>query len=506
MRRWVLVATIIASSMTFIDGTVVNVALPALQQSLNATITDVQWVVEAYALFLGALILVGGSLGDQLGRRKVFLAGVISFTAASILCGFAPTPLILIVGRALQGIGAALLVPGSLAIITATFEGEDRGRAIGTWSGFSAITTALGPVGGGWLIEHVSWRAVFFINVPLAIIVVVLSLRWMPESKDPDRVGRIDWWGGALTVLGLSGIVFGLIEWTPLGARHPLVLASLAIGVLALVLLVVVESRVENAMLPLTLFNDRAFTLTNVLTLFLYAALAVMMFLVPLNLIQVRGFSATVAGAALLPFPVIMFALSRWSGGLVSRVGRRLPLTIGPTIAAAGLAILAIDPRGGAFWPVFLTGVVVLGLGMAVTVAPLTTTVMDSVPAGHSGVASGVNNAVSRVAGLLAIAAFGVAMSGVFEHRVVPRLDRLALPADARAAVNRELPKMAGAELERIGLTSEQRTAVHGAIGMAFGGVFRVAMIGAAVLAGVAACVGLGIGGSSLTAESQKRS
>ena len=503
MRRWVLVATIIASSMTFIDGTVVNVALPALQQSLNATITDVQWVVEAYALFLGALILVGGSLGDQLGRRKVFLVGVVVFTAASIVCGFAPTPLILIAGRALQGIGAALLVPGSLAIITVTFDGEERGRAIGTWSGFSAITTALGPVGGGWLIEHVSWRAVFFINVPLAIIVMILSLRWMPESKDPDRAGRIDWWGAALAMLGLSGIVFGLLEWTPLGATHPLVVSSLAVGIVALVLLIVVESRVDNAMLPLTLFSNRAFTLANVLTLFLYAALAVMMFLVPLNLIQVRGFSATIAGAALLPFPIIMFALSRWSGGLVSRVGRRLPLTIGPAIAAAGLAILAIDPSAGAFWPVFLSGIIVLGLGMAVTVAPLTTTVMDSAPRGHSGVASGVNNAVSRVAGLLAIAAFGVAMSSVFEHRVAPRLDQLALPADARAAVNRELPKMAGAELERVQLTSEQRTAVHTAIGAAFGGVFRVAMIGAAVLAGVAACVGLGIGGSP---RSQTRS
>jgi EmrB/QacA subfamily drug resistance transporter len=493
LRRWTLVATIIASSMTFIDGTVVNVALPALQQSLNATITHVQWVVEAYALFLGALILVGGSLGDQLGRRKVFLVGVVSFTAASVVCGFAPTPLVLIVGRALQGIGAALLVPGSLAIITATFDGDERGRAIGTWSGFSAITTALGPVGGGWLIEHVSWRAAFFINVPLALVVVLLSLRFMPESKDPDRTGRIDLWGAILAVLGLSGVVFGLLEWPPLGGTHPLVLASLAIGIVAVVLLVIVESRVKNAMLPLSLFRDRAFSLTNVLTLFLYAALSVMMFLLPLDLIQVRGYSATVAGAALLPFPVIMFALSRWSGGLVSRVGRRLPLTTGPAIAAAGLGILAIDLSGSAFWPVFLGGIVVLGLGMAVTVAPLTTTVMDSAPRGHSGVASGVNNAVSRVAGLLAIAAFGVAMSGVFARNVAPRLDRLELPAETRAAVERELPKMAGAELQRIPLTDDQRASVHAAIGSAFGGVFRVAMIGSAVLAAIAALVAIGI-------------
>jgi hypothetical protein len=309
-----------------------------------------------------------------------------------------------------------------------------------------------------------------------------------------------------LAVVGLSGIVFGLLEWPPLGGSHPLVLASLAIGVVSLVSLIVVESRVDNAMLPLTLFHDRTFTLTNVLTLFLYAALAVMMFFIPLNLIQVRGFSATIAGAALLPFPVIMFALSRWSGGLVARVGRRLPLSIGPAIAAAGLAILAIDPSSSTFWPAFLGGIVVVGLGMAVTVAPLTTTVMDSAPREHSGVASGVNNAVSRVAGLLAIAAFGVAMASVFAQRVAPRLERLALPPTARTAVNGELPKMAGAELQKIALTSEQRTAVHGAIAAAFGGVFRVAMIGAAVLAGAAACVGLGIGGSSLPRTSHAHS
>src|ERR1700722_14265436 len=241
--RWTLAATILGSSMTFIDATVVNVALPALQADLQATITDVQWVIEAYALFLGALILVGGSMGDQFGRKRVFLLGVVSFTVASVACGIATWPGMLIAGRSLQGIGAAFLVPGSLAIISATFDDAERGRAIGTWSGFSAITTAIGPVSGGWLVEHVSWRAVFFLNVPLAVIVVAVSLRFMNESRDPSRTGQIDWSGAALAVLGLGGIVFGLLEWPPLGAGHPLVVGALATGVLSLVLLPIVERR-----------------------------------------------------------------------------------------------------------------------------------------------------------------------------------------------------------------------------------------------------------------------
>ncbi|HMG12993.1 MAG TPA: MFS transporter, partial [Gemmatimonadaceae bacterium] len=256
-KRWTLIATILGSAMTFIDGTVVNVALPALQAELHATITDVQWVVEAYALFLGALILVGGSMGDQIGRKRVFLFGTVFFTAASIMCGVATSPLILIIGRALQGIGAAFLVPGSLAIISATYDDAERGRAIGTWSGFSAITTAVGPVIGGWLIEHVSWRAAFFINVPLAAVVVVLSLKYMEESKDPSRTSTIDWMGAGLAILGLGGIVFGLLEWPPLGPGHPLVIGSLALGVLCLALLIVVERRASNPMLPLHLFSSR---------------------------------------------------------------------------------------------------------------------------------------------------------------------------------------------------------------------------------------------------------
>jgi EmrB/QacA subfamily drug resistance transporter len=489
-RRWTLAATIVGSSMTFIDATVVNVALPALQRDLGATITDVQWVIEAYALFLGGLILVGGSLGDQFGRKRVFLAGVWLFTLASVACGLAGSTRALIAARAVQGVGAAFLVPGSLAIISATFEEAERGRAIGTWSGFSAITSAIGPVVGGWLIEHVSWRAIFFLNVPLAAIVIVVSMRFMSESRDTSRGSRVDWAGAALAVLGLGAVVFALLEWPAPGSSHRLLIAALIVGVAALAALVAVERRAASPMLPLKLFASRTFTLANVLTLLLYAALATVFWLVPLNLIQVQHYSATAAGAALLPFPLLMFVLSRWSGGLVSRVGSRLPLTVGPIIAAVGLALFARAGIGGAYWITFFPPVVVLGLGMAVVVAPLTTTVMSAVEAQHAGVASGVNNAVARVAGLMAIAVFGMLLVWSFNPRVDAALDRLELPAAARASIDRELPKLAGAEIG--GVESRQRTAVRRAIDESFVSSFGQVMMAAAVVTlGAAAAGGL---------------
>jgi len=479
--------------MTFIDGTVVNVALPALQADLHATITDVQWVVEAYALFLGALILVGGAMGDQLGRKRVFLFGVVSFTAASILCGVATSPRMLIIARGLQGIGAAFLVPGSLAIISATFSDADRGRAIGTWSGFSAITTAIGPVIGGWLIQHVSWRAAFFVNVPLAAIVVALSLVFMDESRDDSRTARIDWQGAVLGVVGLGGVVFGLLEWPPLGPRNPLVIGSLALGTVCLVLLIVVERRARNPMMPLDLFGSRTFSLANVLTLLLYGALGVVFFLLPLYLIQVRHYSATQAGAALVPFAIIMFTLSRWAGGLVARIGPRLPLTIGPVISAIGIALFARGGTGGSYWSSVFPAVCLLGFGMTITVAPLTTTVMGAVETHRAGVASGINNTVARVAGLLTIAVFGVLLSSRFDADVKPRLDRLALSPAASAEIGKELPKMAGAELKNVAIEPGQRAAVQRAIDEAFVSGFQLVVLWAAILALVAGAFGAGI-------------
>ena len=477
-----LAATIIASSMAFIDGTVVNVALPALQENLQATAIGVQWVVEGYALFLSALLLVGGSLGDHYGRKRVFLAGVSIFTLASIWCGLAPGIEQLIAARAVQGVGAALLVPGSLAIISASFPAEKRGRAIGTWSGFSAITTAIGPVLGGWLIEHVSWRAVFFLNVPLAAAVIIITITHVNESRDRESVGSIDWPGAFLATVALGGLTYGLIESSRLGFGQVAVIASIAIGVVAMVAFVFVEMRTASPMLPLKLFRSRNFAGTNLLTLLLYFALSGGLFFLTLNLIQVQGFSATAAGAAILPFVVIMFTLSRWSGGLIERFGPRMPLIVGPGVAAVGLALLAIPGTGARYWTGFFPGVAVLGLGMAISVAPLTTTVMSSVKESRAGVASGINNAVSRVAGLLAIAVCGVVMLQIFSGQLTHRLTSIELPEQTRSSLSDERIKLAAVEIPKE-LEPQKQSEVEQAVKESFVQGFRAVTLIAAAMA-----------------------
>lgn len=484
---WILAVTILGSSMAFIDSTVVNVALPALQANLGATVTDVQWVVEGYGLFLSALILVGGSLGDSFGRRRMFLAGATVFALASAGCGFAPNIHELVFARAIQGLGAAFLVPGSLSIISASFGEKDRGRAIGTWSGFTAITSAGGPVLGGWLIEHASWRWVFFMNVPVAAAVIALSLWRVPESAMPAR-GSIDWQGALMATAGLAGVTYGFIESGSPGWSRPTVWGSLAGGCLCLIAFLRREARAGSPMVPLQLFRSRDFSGANLLTLFLYAALGIFLFLFPLDLIQVQHYSATAAGAAALPLIALMFLLSRWSGGLVARYGAKRPLSLGPLLAAVGFLLFAVPSVGGSYWSTFFPGFVVLGLGMAVSVAPLTTIVMDAVDRNHAGVASGINNAVARAGGLLSVAALGTVMVGAFGAHLNRSLSDLAAPIGALRALESNETRLAALAVPAA-IGPSVAAAIRVSIDRAFVFAFRLVMLICAGLAIVSAVI-----------------
>jgi EmrB/QacA subfamily drug resistance transporter len=473
-KNWILAATILGSSLAFIDSTVVNVALPALQSSFHATLVDVQWVVEAYGLFLGALILVGGSLGDLFGRRMIFVVGVAIFAVASIACGLSQSIHLLVFARSVQGIGAALLVPGSLAIISASFDESRRGQAIGTWSGFTAITAAFGPVLGGWMIEHLSWRAVFYINVPLALGVIAISMWQIPESRG-TTTGCIDWLGAILATVGLGGVIGGFVESGALGWRNPVIAGSLVVGFAAIAAFVYVETKVTAPMFPLALFSSASFSGANLLTLFLYAAIGIFFFVFPLNLIQVQGYSTTVTGAAVLPFILLMFFLSHWSGGLVARYGARRPLILGPLVVALGFSLFVVPSAGDSYWRTFFPAAIILGFGMAITVAPLTTVVMNSVGPERVGAASGVNNAVARVAGVLAVAVLGIVMISAFGSHLDRVLTQLPLAPDVLRDLRSNTDKLAGLELPS-GLDPNTRATLKAAIAGAFVYGFRIVM------------------------------
>jgi EmrB/QacA subfamily drug resistance transporter len=487
---WILAATIIGSAMAFIDSTVTNVALPQIQVRLGATALDAQWIVESYALFLSALILVGGSLGDHYGRRRIFVLGVAIFTLASVWCGLSTSPDMLIAARAVQGVGGAMLVPGSLAIISASFDEEERGKAIGTWAGLSGVTTALGPILGGFLVEHVSWRAAFLINVPLAIVVLLIAFRHVPESRDPDA-RKLDIPGAALATLGLGGVVYGLISSAEAGFGDLRTIAALVLGAVALVAFVVWERRAEEPMMPLSMFQSRNFSGANVLTLLLYAGLGGALYYLPFLLIQVHGYSATAAGSSFLPFTVITFLMSRWAGGLITRYGARLPLTIGPIAAAAGFVLFALPGTGGSYWTTFFPAIVVLGFGMSLVIAPLTTTALNSVTGRHSGLASGVNNAVSRTAGLLAIPVLGIFIFLVFSTSLDARVQNLELSPKAQQQLEAEKVDLGGAEVPS-GVGEERGAEIETAIKESFLAGFRLAMFiaaGLAVASAVAAAI-----------------
>jgi EmrB/QacA subfamily drug resistance transporter len=470
-QPWILAATIVASSMVFIDGTVVSVALPAIQASLAAPISQAQWIVNAYVLTLGTLILIGGAAGDRFGRRRVCIAGIVLFTAASVWCGLAGSSSMLVAARAVQGVGGALLVPSSLAIISASFAPQQRARAIGTWAGASALTTALGPMVGGWLVDTLSWRAIFFINVPLALVALLLTVRWVAESRDQSARG-VDWAGSALAIAGLGLLAYGLTAASNVGWANSAVLASLCGSAVLLSALLWWEARAAAPMLPLVLFRSLTFSGANVVTLLLYFALSGELFFLPFYLIDIQGYSAAEAGAAFLPFSLILAALSRWAGGLNERYGARMLLTVGSLVSATGLTLFALPLRAVGYWSAVFPAMAVWGFGMTLCVAPLTAAVMRSAGDRYAGAASGINNATARIAGMLAVALLGVVAVGTFRTTLDARLERLQVSISIRQALQPEIRKLAEAQVPKQA-DSAARPALRQALNDSFVDSFR---------------------------------
>lgn len=475
--------------MSFIDGTAVNVTLPVMQRELGATSADMQWVVEGYALFLSALILIGGSLGDVLGRRRMFVLGIVIFALASVACALAPNVAVLVAARCVQGIGGALAMPESLALISAVYDGDERGRAIGLWSGFASITAAAGPVLGGFLAQHASWRYVFVINIPIAVAVVAIGLLRVPESRDAEGSRTIDTTGAALATLGLGALVYGLIHAQG-GHFDAIAVGTILLGCAALGLFVVAERRERHPMMPLAMFASRTFSVANLYTLLLYAALSGSLYFLPFALIGAQRYDPQAAGAALLPFVVLQFALSRWSGGLVGRLGARTPLVLGALLAAGAFVLFSLPGIGGGYWTTYFPAAVLLGLGGALFIAPLTTTVFDSTAREHSGIASGINNAVARTAGLVAVALFGIAQVAVFDRELDARLAQHHVSSDGRRIAVEQRAKLSTGVIPQE-VPAADRRSVDGAVRQASLDGFRAVMLLSALVALLAAALAL---------------
>ena len=481
IELWTLVGTILASSMAFIDSSALNVVLSNLQSDFGASGAQLLWIVNAYLLMLAALILTGGALGDRFGRKRIFSMGIALFAVASLACGLAPTIELLLAGRVIQGIGGALMVPGSLAIITATFKRRRRGWAIGIWSAASTLTTMAGPAIGGVFASLGVWRLVFFINVPLAVV-ALFALMHVPETRDETATGHFDVAGTLLVVLGLFGVTFGAIG---LGNRsgaegaNPVDVLSLVGGVIALALFIVVEMRSAHPMMPLSIFRSRTFVGTNVMCVFLYGALSGTLFFFPLNLIQIQGYNPALAGLANLPFSIVLAILSPMMGRLADRVGPRVLLTVGPSVVALGFILLAlpgITSGPVAYWWTYFPGILVIGVGMGITVAPLTTAVMSSAPSEHSGLASGVNNAVTRSAQVLALAILGAVAIFTFSSALQTRADTLPLSPQQRATLVADAGKL-GETPPPPGLDQQAASQVTAAVQESFVNTFRLLSI-----------------------------
>ena len=480
-KKWALAATIIGSGMAFINGSVVNVALPAIQSALDSSVSDMQWVVSIYTFILGTLILTGGSAGDYYGRKRVFGTGVFVFLLSTIWCGLAPDVLQLIIARGGQAVGGAMMIPGSLAIITDLYEQEQRGKAIGTWSAFTALASAAGPLLGGILVDQLNWRFIFLISVPLAIAALIILYWKVPESNTPDKSGKPDWMGALTATLGLGLICYGMIEGSELGISNPIVISTILVGAIVFIGFIYVEYTVDQPMMPPGLFKSRNFTGANLVTMSFYFSLAGVFFILPFNFIQIQGYSATAAGAAFIPFPLLVGGLSRWSGGMIVRFGARPLLVAGPVVTSIGFILLGIYGMGSSYWYNFFPGIFFMGLGVALSFAPMNTTVMSSVGRSEAGTASGINKAVSRLSGMLSVALLGALAIAMFSQQLTVQMDQENIPKKVQEQMLQEASSLAKADIPK-DVSPETKNALEQNIRQSFLSSFRIVMFASAGL------------------------